>query len=215
MSNLSALLEHEASAEIEAILSEARQRASEIVAKAEDEAKATTAQRERLSQSQGEAAQVRARSAAQLEASSLKLRAQYSVVEDVFGSAEAELRKLSEDKKRYSPVLAALLGEAVDALGGPDNVSKVIVNPADEQVGQEAAKKVGLESKLETSKSVEGGVKVKATSNVTIENSLFDRLRAAREDLASEVSQMLGASDTSPTQASTQAAPQSASQSDA
>ncbi len=215
MSNLSALLEHEASAEIEAILSEARQRASEIVAKAEDEAKATTAQRERLSQSQGEAAQVRARSAAQLEASSLKLRAQYSVVEDVFGSAEAELRKLSKDKKRYSPVLAALLGEAVDALGGPDNVSKVIVNPADEQVGQEAAKKVGLESKLETSKSVEGGVKVKATSNVTIENSLFDRLRAAREDLASEVSQMLGASDTSSTQAATQSAPQSASQSDA
>lgn len=211
MGNLSALLEHEASAEIEAILSEARQRASEIVAKAETDAKATTAQRERLSQSQGEAAQVRARSAAQLEASSLKLRAQYSVVEDVFGSAEAELRKLSKDKKRYAPVLAALLSEAVDALGGPDNVSKVIVNPADEQVGQEAAKKVGLESKLETSKSVEGGVKVKATSNVTIENSLFDRLRAAREDLASEVSQMLGASDTS----ATQAAPQPASPSDA
>ena len=204
MGNLSALLEHEASAEIEAILSEARQRASEIVAKAEEDAKATTAQRERLSQSQGEAAQVRARSAAQLEASSLKLRAQHSVVEDVFGSAEAELRKLSKDKKRYPPVLAALLEEAVDALGGQDNVSKVFVNPADEQAGKEAAKKVGLEDKLETSDAVEGGVKVKATSNVTIENSLFDRLRAAREDLASEVSQMLGASDTSATHAASQ-----------
>ena len=193
MANLSALLDKEASAEIEAILSEAHQRASEIVAKAEEDARATTAQRERLSQSQGEAAQVRARSAAQLEASSMKLRAQHSVVEDVFESAEAELRKLSKDKKRYPPVLAALLGEAVDALGGGDNVSKVMVNPADEQAGKEAAKKYGLEDKLETNNAVEGGVKVKATSNVTVENTLFDRLRAARDDLASEVSQMLGA----------------------
>ena len=198
MANLSALLEHEASAEIEAILSEARQRASEIVAKAEDDAKATTAQRERLSQSQGEAAQVRARSAAQLEASSMKLRAQHRMVEDVFGSAEAELRKLAKDKKRYPQVLEALLGEAVDALGGQDKVAKVIVNPADEQVGKDAAKKYNLADKLETSDAVEGGVKVKATSNVTIENTLFDRLQAAREDLASEVSQLLGAPSTQP-----------------
>ena len=46
MANLSALLEREASAEIETILSEARARASEIVAKAEDDAKATAASRE-------------------------------------------------------------------------------------------------------------------------------------------------------------------------
>ena len=194
MANLSALLDKEASAEIEAILSEARQRASELVAKAEDDAKAATAQRERLSQSQGEAARVRARSAAQLEASSMKLRAQYSAVEDVFGSAEAELRKLTKDKKRYAPILSELLSEAVEALGGHDKVAKVMVNPADEQAGQEAAKQYGLGSKVETDKSVEGGVKVKATSNVTIENTLFDRLQAAREDLASEVSRLLGAS---------------------
>lgn len=193
MSNLSALLEHEAGAEIEAILSEARQRASEIVAKAETDAKAATAQRERLSQSQGEAARVRAQSAAQLEASSLKLRAQHGMVGNVFESAEAELRKLSKDKKRYSPILAALLGEAIDALGGKDHVGKVIVNPADEQTGKEAAQKLGLEDKVETSESVEGGVRVKGTSSVTIENTLFDRLQAAREDLASEVSQLLGA----------------------
>ena len=208
MANLSALLDKEASAEIETILSEARQRASEIVAKAEEDAKATAAQRERLSQSQGKAAQVRARSAAQLEASSLKLRAQHSVVEDVFESAEAELRKLSKDKKRYPPVLATLLSEAVEALGGQDNVSKVIVNPADEQAGKEAAKKVGLEDKVETSDTVEGGVKVKATSNVTIENTLFDRLQAAREDLASEVSQMLGASAEPPGQSQAESAPE-------
>lgn len=198
MANLAALLEREAGAEIEAILSEARQRASEIVAKAEDDAKTMTAQRERTAQTQSEAARVRAASAAQLEASSMKLRAQHSVVEGVFEAAEAELRKLQKDDKRYPPVFSALLDEAVDALGGAGEVAKVIVDPADEKRAQEAAKKHGLEGRVETDAAVEGGVKVKARSNVTIENTLFDRLRAAREELASEVSKLLGAPSTQP-----------------
>ena len=198
MANLTALLEQEAGAEIEEVLSEARQRASEIVAKAEDDAKTLTAQRERTSQTQNEAARVRAASAAQLEASSMKLRAQHSVVESVFEAAETELRTLTQDDKRYPPVLSALLDEAVDALGGKDQVAKITVNPADEKRAKEAAKKHGLDGKVETDEAVEGGVKVKATSNVTIENSLFDRLRAAREELASEVSKLLGAPSTQP-----------------
>lgn len=192
MANLAALLEREASAEIEAILSEARARASEIVAKAEEDAKAMTAQRERLSQTQSEAARVRARSAAQLEASSLRLRAQHGLVEGVFEAAEAEIRTLTKDDKRYTPVLSTLLDEAVAALGGQDQVAKIIVNPADERRAREAAKKHGLDGKVETDAAVEGGVKLKATSNVTVENSLFDRLYAARDDLASEVSRLLG-----------------------
>ena len=119
MANLAALLEHEAGAEIEAILSEARQRASEVVAKAEEDAKALTAQRERASQTQGEAARVRARSAAQLEASSLRLRAQHGMVEGVFGAAEAELRSLLKDDKRYTPMLSTLLAEAVKTTSPP------------------------------------------------------------------------------------------------
>jgi len=203
MAHLAALLEREASAEIEAILSEARARASEIVAKAEDDAKAMTVQRERLSQTQGEAARVRARSAAQLEASSLRLRAQHAMVEEVFETADAELRSLVKDDKRYAPVLTALLSEAVDALGGKDNVSKIVVNPADAARAKEAAKAYGLEGRVETSEAVAGGVKVKAVSNVTVENSLFDRLQAAREELASEVSRLLGAgSDTAQAPAS-------------
>ena len=198
MANLTALLEKEAGAEVEAILSEAQQRASEIVAKAEDDAKTLTAQRERTSQTQSEAARVRAASAAQLEASSMKLRAQHSVVEGVFGAAEDELRTLQKDDKRYTPVFTALLDEAVDALGGKDQVAKITVNPADEKRANEAAKKHGLDGKVETDEAVEGGVKVKATSNVTIENSLFDRLRAAKEELASEVSKLLGAPSTQP-----------------
>ena len=198
MANLAALLEKEAGAEVESILSEARKRASEIVAKAEDDAKAMTAQRERTSQSQAEAARVRAASSAQLEASSMKLRAQHTVVEGVFEAAETELRTLQKDEKRYTPVFSALLDEAVDALGGRDEVAKVIVNPADEKRAKEAAKKHGLEGEVETDAAVEGGVKLKARSNVTVENSLFDRLRSAREELASEVSKLLGAPSTQP-----------------
>lgn len=196
MANLSALLEREASAEIEAILSEARARASEIVAQAEDDAKATAASRDRLAASQSEAAMVRARSAAQLEASSLKLRAQYGRVDRVFTSAEDELRKLTGDKKRYAPVLSKLLDEAVEALGGENNVAKVMVSPADEAAGKEAANKRGLGDRFGTDPSVSGGVKVKAQTNVTVENSLFDRLRAAREELASEVSKLLAGEGT-------------------
>ena len=198
MANLAALLEKEAGAEVESILSEARKRASEIVAKAEDDAKAMTAQRERTSQSQAEAARVRAASSAQLEASSMKLRAQHTVVEGVFEAAETELRTLQKDEKRYTTVFSALLDEAVDALGGRDEVAKVIVNPADEKRAKEAAKKHGLEGEVETDAAVEGGVKLKARSNVTVENSLFDRLRSAREELASEVSKLLGAPSTQP-----------------
>ncbi len=198
MANLAALLEKEAGAEVESILSEARQRASEIVAKAEDDAKTMTAQRERTSQTQSEAARVRAASSAQLEASSMKLRAQHTVVEGVFEAAETELRTLQKDDKRYTPVFSSLLDEAVDALGGKAEVAKVIVNPADEKRAKEAAKKYGLESEIETDAAVEGGVKLKARSNVTIENSLFDRLRSAREELASEVSKLLGAPSTQP-----------------
>ncbi len=198
MANLAALLEKEAGAEVESILSEARQRASEIVAKAEDDAKTMTAQRERTSQTQSEAARVRAASSAQLEASSMKLRAQHTVVEGVFEAAETELRTLQKDDKRYTPVFSSLLDEAVDALGGKAEVAKVIVNPADEKRAKEAVKKYGLESEIETDAAVEGGVKLKARSNVTIENSLFDRLRSAREELASEVSKLLGAPSTQP-----------------
>lgn len=206
MTNLAALLEREASAEIETILSEARQRASEIIAKAEDDAKAMKAQRDRLSQTQGEAAKVRARSAAQLEASSLKLRAQHAAVGRVFETAEAEIRSLLKDDKRYTPMLTKLLSEAVEALGGPDKVAKVTVNPADEARIKSAAREHGLEDKVETDSAVEGGVKVKAQSNITVENGLLDRLSAARDDLASEISKRLGAS--SGQGASTVGAPQ-------
>lgn len=194
MANLSALLDKEASTEIEAILSEARARASEIIAKAEEDAKAITAQRERQSQSQSDAARIRAESSAQLESSSLRLRSQHAAVEKIFEAVEGELQVLTKDYSRFAPMMATLLGEAVEAIGGNDRVGKVIVNPEDVRVVNDAVLRVGLDPKLvETSGSVRGGVKLKAKNNITVENSLYQRLNVAREELASEVSKMLEA----------------------
>ena len=196
MANLAALLEREASTEIESILSEARERASEIVSKAEEEAESIRSQRERAAASQSEAIKVRGRSSAQLEASSMRLKAQHRAVESVFDQAEQNLRDLTQDNKRYKPVLTSLLDEVVESLGGSDNITKLYVHPDDKKHVTEAAKKHGLDSKLETDESVRGGVKVRARgASATVENSLFDRLEAAKDDLASEVSKVLFSDD--------------------
>jgi V/A-type H+/Na+-transporting ATPase subunit E len=190
MANLAALLEKEASAEIEVLLSEARKRASEIVASAKAEADSIVAQREQSSRAQYEAALVRAKSAAQLEASSLKLRAQHSAVENVLAAAKAQLDALVKDKN-YEGVFQKLLKEALEAVGGNTaNVSAVIVNTSDKALAEKIAATLGLQGKVKTDDSVKGGVKL-ATGTNTIENTLYGRLAALRDELASAVSSVL------------------------
>jgi V/A-type H+/Na+-transporting ATPase subunit E len=190
MANLAALLEKEASAEIEALLSEARKRASEIVASAKAEADSIVAQREQSSRAQYEATLVRAKSAAQLEASSLKLRAQHGAVENVLAAAKAQLDALVKDKN-YEGVFQKLLKEALEAVGGNTaNVSAVIVNSSDKALAEKIAATLGLQGKVKTDDSVKGGVKL-ATGTNTIENTLYGRLAALRDELASAVSSIL------------------------
>ena len=193
MANLSTLLEKEASAEIEAILSEARERASEIVAQAKEDAEATTAQQKRTAETQYDAALVRARSSAQLEASSLKLRAQHQAVEEVFEDAHDSLESLVKDKgERYTDILEGLLAEAVEGIGGAENVGAVLVNPEDKEVAEKVAAKHDLKGKLETDEEIVGGVRVRgAGGHMRLENTLYGRLESAREELTSEVSKVL------------------------
>ncbi|MDZ7705816.1 MAG: V-type ATP synthase subunit E [Trueperaceae bacterium] len=191
MANLAALLDQEASAEIEAILSEARERASEITSKAEEDAEAIVAQKKRTLSSQYDAAKVQARSAAQLEAASKKLRAQHQAVEDVFDRAKDELHALIDDKDRYRPVFSALLKEAVDELGR-DNIALVMVSPEDRDLATETLGEHDISAEVETDDTLAGGMRVRAAkTSVSIENTLIDRLEAARDELASEVSQVL------------------------
>jgi vacuolar-type H+-ATPase subunit E/Vma4 len=196
MADLAALLDREASAEIEAISSEAQSRAAEFVAKAEADAQALLAQRERAAQGQHEAAMVRARSSAQLEASSLKLRAQQSAIESVFSDVEERLSTLAGDAARFGPVLMTLLREALDAIGGASAVRALVVNPADRELATEAASSLGLSAEVRTDPAVVGGVRLEGGRNVAIENTLLGRLDALRDDLAADVARALsGGSD--------------------
>ncbi len=188
MANLAALLDQEVRAEIEAILSEAQARASEIIADAQTEADESLKDYQRRAKQQHEAALVRAKSAAQLEASSLKLRAQHSAVEGVLASVRSEIDALAKNKKKYEAVLQGLVSEALNGLGSGDKAT-LIVNPEDRSVAEKIAQDLGID-KVETSSDVRAGIQLKA-GNVLLENTLYGRLEALQDELASDISKVL------------------------
>lgn len=188
MADLASLLEREASAEIEAILAEARERAAQIVADAEKEAENLVAVRERQAEAQRRAALVRARSSAQLEAASMRLNAQQEAIQTVFREVEAQIVALTKDEGRYPDVLAALLQEALASLDGPPDA--ILVNPADEKVARRAVEAGSVPGEVRADPAVGAGVRV-VTGRVSVENTLEARLAALREELASEVAAAL------------------------
>lgn len=190
MADLSTLLEKEASTEIEAIVATANERAAAILTAARAEAESIVAARERTIKAQREAGLVRARSAAQLEASALKLRAQHAGVERVFAGAKAQLAEISSDPARYEPVFARLLEEALSTVG-KDKVAAIEVAPTDVDLAKKTLQPDDLAAKVEGKDDVRGGVRVRTTSRSAIENTLADRLEALEGELASEVSQAL------------------------
>lgn len=190
MSDLSALLDREASAEIEALLSEARERASEIVAEATAEAEQLLGQKRRAAEAQREATLVRAQSSARLEASALKLRAQHAAVEAVFAAVRDELEALANDKPAYAKALGALLAEVVEAVGAAE-VKAIHAAAADVDVVAEAAKGLGLDAEVAKADDLVAGVRVATGGGATVENSLGQRLSALENELAAEVSATL------------------------
>ena len=187
MADLSALLDKEASAEIETVLSEAQARASEIVAQATSEAEALQASRRRAAEAQREATLVRARSAAQLEAASLRLKAQHAGVENVFTAARQKIADLAKNPAEYAPVFAKLLKIALDGAGNQP-LEAVVVNPADKDVAAQALNEAGVTTPLETSEDVTSGVRLRTGNRSVIESTLLGRLESLQGELASEVS---------------------------
>lgn len=190
MSDLAALLEKEASTEIESILSEAQRRASEVVAEARQEADTLVATRQRQAEAQRSAAITRAHSSAQLEASSLQLRARHHGVEAVFQEVRERLEALVGDAKAYPNVLKKLLEEALEGLDA-NEVQAIIVHPGERGHAESAAKELSLSTNIVTDERIRGGVRLRLKGNNTIENSLFERLEVLRAELASEVSEAL------------------------
>lgn len=190
MADLSTLLAKEASTEIEAILSEANERAAQITEAARSEAESIVADRERRAKAQREASLVRARSAAQLEASAIRLRAQHEGVKGVFDEVRRRLDELVADQGRYPAVFEKLLQQAIEATKDV-GVAAVEVAPADEQLARAALGKLGVTAEVQTTGDVKGGVRVRTARRSAIENTVYDRLEAMAGELASEVSQAL------------------------
>ncbi len=189
MSDLTALLEHEASAEIEAILSEARERASELVASARAEAEASAEARERATAVQREALRLRAQSAAQLEASALKLRAQHEAVEAAYALAQERIEALQQDLTTYERVLGDLLAEALAALR-TETPTEIVVAERDLKLVSALAKAQGVSVPV-VAGDVAGGVRVRTGRGSSIENTLHGRLGMLRGELASQVTEVL------------------------
>lgn len=194
MSDLSALLEREASAEMAFILSEARERASAEMAAAQTEAEQLLAKRQRAAEVQRDAALVRARSAAQLEASALQLHAQHAALETVFEHARERLAGLPGDAKAYKGILQQLLAEALDDIGR-DDVAKIEAAPADVATVATIAKAAKVEAPVEADEALALGVRVLSKRHSAVENSLPARLAALEGELAAEVSRLLFAAE--------------------
>ena len=190
MAELSSLLEKEASTEIEAIALEGKKRAEEILSTARAEAEGVIAARTRAVKAQREAGLVRARSAAQLEASSLKLRSQHEGVQSVFAQAQGRIKALLADRQAYAGVFAKLLDQAIAGVGN-SGIETIEVAPGDVELATAAASKAGLNVKVVGSDAVQGGVRLVTAKRSAIENTLFGRLAALEGELAAEVSKAL------------------------
>lgn len=190
MADLSTLLAKEASTEIEAILSEANERAAKITEAARSEAESIVAERERRAKAQREAGLVRARSAAQLEASAIRLRAQHEGVRSVFEEVRRQLDALVTDQGRYTGVFEKLLDEAL-AAAREVGVASVEVAPADVELARSALASRGVSAEVRAADDVRGGVRVRTTRRSAVENTLYDRLDAMAGELAAEVSKAL------------------------
>ena len=118
----------------------------------------------------------------------MRLNAQQEAIQSVFREAEDEIAALTDDDARYAPVFASLLREALDGVRGTPDA--LVVHPDDEDVAKKAAKAAGVDADVTTDPSVRAGVKV-TTGRVAVENTLYGRLDALRDELASEVADAL------------------------
>lgn len=188
-SELVTILEKEADAECERILSEARAQATQIQAEARVAAEAARETVRGHIEAERNAAQTRAQSAAQLKASSLVLKARDELLAEVFAKANEELSRIGSDRGRYHPILRALVKEAASELTGRLVVE---VNPPDVETAQHAVRELGLDAEVRPAGGVRGGVRVSTTDGrFIVENTLRSRLDRVKPVLATEVAGML------------------------
>jgi len=188
-SELVAILERESAAEIERILSEARERAAQITAEARRQAAEQLEAARVRAEGERRAAMARAASSAQVRAAALVLQAKDRAIAGVFARAEEELRRMPQDPTRYAGALRALIREAAAGLSGRLVVE---VHPTDRDLARRVVKDLGLDAEVAAADDVSGGARVStADRRFVVENTLVSRVERVRPVLTSEVARLL------------------------
>ncbi len=188
-SELVAILEKEAAAEIERVLAEARAKAEQIGVQAQEDARALLAAQRQRMDAERKAAQARAQSAAQVKAAALVLQAKDQAIAGVFTSAEAELARVPQDKARYGTVLRGLIREAAGGLPGRITVE---VSPRDLDLARQAVRELKLDAEVKAVDDISGGVRaVSDDGRFSVENTLASRVERVRALLAPEIASLL------------------------
>jgi vacuolar-type H+-ATPase subunit E/Vma4 len=188
-SELVAILEKEAAAEIDRVLTDARAQAQQLVSGAETDAAAIRAEAAQRAEADRTTALTRAQSAAQLKAASLVLQTKDRSIAEVFETAHAELARVSHDRAAYPRLLRSLIKEAAAELSG-----RLVIeaNPADADTAGAAAREVGVDAEVKPSAEVSGGVVVSTTDGrFTVQNTLASRLERVKPVLVTEVADLL------------------------
>jgi len=188
-SELITILEKEAVGEIDRILGEARVQAERMVAEATRQAQEYLAAQRQQLEAEGQAAKVRALSAAQVRASALVLQAKDEALHEVLSVAEEELARVQQDKVRYGPILRGLIREASGALSGRMTVE---ANPKDLDLAKQAVRDLKLDAEVKAADDVSGGVRLIADdSRFIVENTLASRVERVKTLLAPEIATLL------------------------
>ncbi|MGO9409723.1 MAG: V-type ATP synthase subunit E [Spirochaetia bacterium] len=178
----------EASGERESILSEARARAREILADVERRAQQAAEEAARIMEKQARVDEDRLLGRARMEADAERTAGVRSVYQRVFEIAEERLAALV-GSPRYSDVLKALLGEAMQRIPKP---GRVCVSRADAEVCRKALREMGTECTLTEDDLPRGSVVVfDAGGTVKVDNSLRVRLAMALQVLETPVAKCL------------------------
>ena len=188
-SELITILEKEAVGEIDRILGEARVQAERMVAEATRQAQEYLAAQRQQLEAEGQAAKVRALSAAQVRASALVLQAKDEALHEVLSVAEEELARVQQDKARYGPILRGLIREASGALSGRMTVE---ANPKDLDLAKQAVRDLTLDAEVKAAEDVSGGVRlISDDSRFIVENTLASRVERVKTLLAPEIATLL------------------------
>ncbi|MDI6740856.1 MAG: V-type ATP synthase subunit E [Candidatus Edwardsbacteria bacterium] len=186
-SELLKVIEAEAEAEQQRILTAARAQAGEIIKEAEAEVQRRREQFDRSCLEEEKAVRIKAESAANLKASALRLETKSAVLDSVFDRARERLRSLSGSG--YRTALGALIQEAA---AGFDTSFTLRLRKDDVTAAREIIKELKLDAKAEADDSVQDGVVARDQgSRLMVYNRFSDRLDRARPALLSRLSEIL------------------------